>query len=360
MSADYISIVVINLSILFLFSLAVIKNTILEKLQRGFFLNTIMLLGLISTMEFFTILLDNSPVKYRIYHILANFIGFGLTPLVPYYFSRSIMPLKRSRFFEHTYLLFVFSLLITTIIGKYSIFYIDENNSYSRDIGFYFYLFVLVLSYVVFIWQNFVLAKEYLFNRYPMLILSSIFVLGGAITQIFLPQVHSTWICTTLGLIIYYIHNLDFFGQADIQTELLNYSCFLTKINGQKNGTLLVMIVLDNFKKYQENYTRTATDKILVKISNHIKTFYLPFGDCFRLGTDEFCVIIKRPEINIQELNKTFFKELSLESMEFEELPLISIGVAEYNKEKDLNELFSEADKDRRKFAKNRINLFYN
>jgi len=65
----------------FMCILTKLSETLNGKQKRGFFL-AFVLIGVISILEVITILVDGAPVHLRWLNILANYLGFGLSPAV--------------------------------------------------------------------------------------------------------------------------------------------------------------------------------------------------------------------------------------------------------------------------------------
>ena len=73
----------INLFILiFMCGLVKLSETLNPKQAKGF-LATFILIGGISILEMISVLVDDGPVWLRWLNVMSNYLGFGLTPVVP-------------------------------------------------------------------------------------------------------------------------------------------------------------------------------------------------------------------------------------------------------------------------------------
>ena len=93
--------------------------------------------------------------------------------------------------------------------------------------------------------------------------------------------------------------------------ELWN-ECLLTKQN-----ITFIMMDIDNFKAYNDNYGHLAGDEVLIKVSEILKRVFKRDDDFIsRFGGEEFLVVIKNSTKAISEkLLKSFYKELDAENI---------------------------------------------
>ena len=79
----FFSLTVINCFVLGFMCMVVNFSETLFPRQRRTFLLTFILIGVISVLELVTVIVDGAPVRLRPVNIMANYLGFGLTPAVP-------------------------------------------------------------------------------------------------------------------------------------------------------------------------------------------------------------------------------------------------------------------------------------
>ena len=87
--------------------------------------------------------------------------------------------------------------------------------------------------------------------------------------------------------------------------------------------------------------------------------FFKKYGTCYRLGSEEFCVIIDNPTLDFDELAKIFFIEYVKSNFKTQDLPLLSIGYAKISPKQDLYQVLSTADMKKLDFKKQRLNYLY-
>ena len=91
---------------------------------------------------------------------------------------------------------------------------------------------------------------------------------------------------------------------------------------------MLIVLDLDDFKYINDTYGHLAGDRCLKEIARCLKQAYSSYGNCYRIGGDEFCVLLQ--ELEKEEL----CKEKLLWLMEKRRkvvsiLPFVSYGSAE-------------------------------
>lgn len=151
------------------------------------------------------------------------------------------------------------------------------------------------------------------------------------------------------------VRQLEFFSNSDSLTELFNRRHLDKKIREEahrasRQGYHLFLIVLDvdNFKSYNDEYGHLEGDKLLIKVAKILKSCTRADVDLvFRHGGDEFA--ITSPYIGPEQVAQvgeriiTFFNEQEFGSTS------LSLGAAEFIRgdgkfEEDIVSLFRRAD----------------
>ena len=61
-------------------------------------------------------------------------------------------------------------------------------------------------------------------------------------------------------------------------------------------ASVLVVFDVDAFKQINDSYGHVQGDLCLAEIAECIKKAYANFGYCYRIGGDEFCVLLKNAD----------------------------------------------------------------
>ena len=151
--------------------------------------------------------------------------------------------------------------------------------------------------------------------------------------QIALPELHVTWLCVTLLSVLYYIYCSEMWNQLDALTGLLNQNSYLNRTaEMRRSGGVLVVFDVDDFKQINDRYGHLQGDVCLAEIADCIKKAYARCGYCYRIGGDEFCVLLKdeaseaRCAATLQSLLAERRKVLTI-------LPTVSLGSAAFSGE---------------------------
>lgn len=171
-------------------------------------------------------------------------------------------------------------------------------------------------------------------NRSRTLIYPLTLFLGAeTVIQIALPSLHVTWLCVTLLSVLYYIYCSEMWNQLDALTGLLNQNSYLNRTaEMRRSGGVLVVFDVDGFKQINDRYGHLQGDVCLAEIADCIKKAYARCGYCYRIGGDEFCVLLRdeadeaRCAAALQSLLAERRKEITL-------LPTLSLGSAVFSGE---------------------------
>lgn len=118
-------------------------------------------------------------------------------------------------------------------------------------------------------------------------------------------------------------------AEVDKLTNLSNRRSFDSKISEIERNTeqyenvLLIFIDVNGLKWINDSFGHTKGDEAIIAAADCIKKSYQKQGFCYRIGGDEFCVIIENPlvsgqdairliENEVKRYNKTFANEFQL------------------------------------------------
>ena len=347
----------IDLFVLGFMSLLTKLSESLNKKQKRGFLLAFALIACISVLEVITIVVDGAPPGYRWLNILSNYLGFGLTPAVPLCLvyvldKKSIIRrgFKAAVCCEGAYLLFLAATLPYGLV-----FSVSRENLYAR--GAYFYIYVaMYYAAMLYLMVATVRTAAAFQNRSRMLIYPLTLFLGAeTVIQLALPELHVTWLCVTLLSVLYYIYCSEMWNQLDALTGLLNQNSYLKQTGGVRcKGGVMVVFDVDDFKQINDRYGHIQGDLCLAGIAECIKKSYANFGYCYRIGGDEFCVLLKNGG-NEGRCKQEFLQRLQEKRGEIAFLPTVSYGSAPFSGE-DIVKVKDRADQDMYQYKKERKN----
>lgn len=179
--------------------------------------------------------------------------------------------------------------------------------------------------------------------------------MAETIIQVALPELHVTWLCVTLLSVLYFIYCSEMWNQLDALTGLLNQNSYLKQTGGVRcKGGVLVVFDVDDFKQINDRYGHIQGDRCLAGIAECIKKSYANFGYCYRIGGDEFCVLLKNGG-NEGRCKQEFLQRLQEKRGEIAFLPTVSYGSATFSGE-DIVKVKDRADQDMYQYKKERKN----
>ena len=146
---------------------------------------------------------------------------------------------------------------------------------------------------------------------------------------------------------------------VDTQVHFLNFNFLKRWKEFQTKPAVIVVAEFDNYTKLKMKYTHDEIAEALVSISKLLKSYYNSYGRCYRIGSEEFCVVINDIDLDFEKLNKDFFIQLVKYDFGMADMPLVSIGYAKMDPETSLEQALSLADSKKRTFIKERLSYLY-
>ena len=318
----------------FMCILTKLSESLNKKQKQGFFF-AFALIAAISVLEVVTLAVDGTPAGYRWLNILSNYLGFGLSPGVCLCLVYVMDRKKRmNRWFraavccEACYLLF-----LALSIPAGLVFSVSADNVYSRGQYFYIYIILYFAAIVYLSVSTIVTAREFQNRSRALIYPLMFFLLIETIIQVTLPDLHVTWLCVTLLSVLYFIYCSEMWNQLDALTGLLNQNSYLNRTaEMRRRGGVLVVFDVDDFKQINDRYGHLQGDVCLAEIADCIKKAYARCGYCYRIGGDEFCVLLK-DEASEARCAATLQSLLAERRKEITFLPTVSLGSAVFSGE---------------------------
>lgn len=342
-------ITIIDIFILGTMCIFTMLSAVLGKRQKNYLMASFILIAFISILEVITILVDGTSVQYRAVNIISNYLGFGLTPAVSICFVRSLSN-DSSKFYdivvEILYLIF-----LAASIPFQLVFGVSRDNIYVR--GQFFWIYIVVYLCAIIYLMIITLKTTYQYQSrcrimvYPIII----FLIMGTTIQVLFSHIHITWFCVTQLSVLYYIYCSEMRNQLDGLTGLLNQKSYLYRtVELDYSGTLIVFDI-DDFKNINDQYGHIMGDRCLCEIADCIKKAYFKSGYCYRIGGDEFCVILKK-DADAEACYENLIRNLDKKRKSISFLPYVSVGAAEFSIGSDVLKVKESADQEMYKYKK--------
>lgn len=253
----------------------------------------------------------------------ASFLETLMRPAIP--LASSIMIFKIKPKYERVMLYGIF-IIFMSILGI----------SLEMYLFFSFYLILDVLKFGI----------KYQNRKNGEIILIALLMGIGIKAQVDFPETKIFWLVTTIVQILLFNYYNSTIQRNDGLTGLLNqkiYKLYLENNNHRKFS--LIIFDVNYFKEINDTYGHNFGDEVLKVIGKAIKKTYGKNGYCYRIGGDEFAVIIEK-KCDMEELNAEFISLLEKERFKMKELPHVSYGIGTYKpgEKKSITEVIEEAD----------------
>ena len=300
--------------------------------------------------EIGSILFENRIAESNVPVFAVNVIGFSFSPFIAIVLSKAFSAGKR-RIRTALTIPVWFNAAFAVSSPWTGLIFTISNGHYLRGPWFSLYIAAYLCSYTILIMESFKAMKIYQCHIKSTFIMLLVFVFTGTLVQVILPDIHTSWLCITLGLILYYAYFCELSETQDTLTGLLNRSVYeqhIKSLNQNASGSVLTFD-LDNFKRINDLYGHQWGDSCLQLTGKIIKDCFLQIGLCYRIGGDEFCVIC--PTTNERQLKDAldlFHRRIEgiRKSRDIQnEFPMVSTGYSVFpGSEKGYAAALKEAD----------------
>ena len=233
------------------------------------------------------------------------------------------------------------------IAMKYGlVFVIDENNLYYRQDFYWVYVMVFSGSLVYGFCAVFRRARNYnVGGQAPLLIMNAVLLVAGISIHFIIPGIRIEYLCIAITNLFLAIEYCRSELMVDSLTRLLNRRCYEARLEKLKDKAAVIYFDIDDFKEVNDLYGHSKGDECLKKTADILREVYSGYGSCYRLGGDEFCVLLDRGVEDTKIRGMEFEKELESVRAEDRIMPDISWGYAIYDADKaHMQEVIEDAD----------------
>ena len=352
----YIATYSIDLIALFFLCVSLHCSNMLNNYRKKPFLFGIVITVIIILSETGTILTENGNIELRNLNVCCNVVGFALTPIIPF----ALIAISDITILQ-THKLLVFPTVINSIAAVLSpayklIFYVDTNNHYERGNYFFIFVAIYIINLMLLVISTLHTGE---IHHYPIkgkMITLSLFTVAGTSVQLVFPEVHSSWHCVTLALLLYFLLLSEFDSSFDTLTGLYNRAAFEKTAKQMTNRKAFSVIVLDvnDFKNINDTYGHDYGDFVLKSVAAIIRKSLDNHCTCYRVGGDEFYIICKetnpdRIENQLRIMTNALTEERKINSY----LPTIAYGYSVFRGGSlSFQKVLKEADKQMYSFKK--------
>jgi hypothetical protein len=214
------------------------------------------------------------------------------------------------------------------------------------------YITSFIISTIYLFINAFIFEKKFQDRHQIILVEILILVVIGVTIQLTNLETKTSWLTISIALVLLYLYYNLLILSYDKPTQLLNKASFnnyISNHNNENKACIVIIMDVNYFKNINDILGHDVGDEILAIISSLIKKNYQKYGKCYRIGGDEFAVILKENLDESSEIKKEFIKSLEKEREKDDRIPWISYGASRYTpnkkQEKSLEDTRIEADK---------------
>ena len=282
------------------------RSDYVNKYRNRFFLLAIACNSIICFSE---IIAEISTVNgWKLGMIIFITMTYCTAPFVPY--SLVLMNRKKWQWQERLLMIPACIVMLATLTTQWTgfIFFIDENKAYNRGELFYG---ALGVSFFYFAYMVYLSYKEYRdTDRQEKIYLMCIFmaVVSGVVWQVLDDKVRSMWPSVGIGLLLYYVFTLESSSKYDLLSGVRNSNAY----NRVKDGLTIhkdygiIVFDINGLKKVNDTHGHYKGDQMIMSCASVITNAFLGVGQIYRIGGDEF-VLIMTDLAPDYEINKRLF-----------------------------------------------------
>lgn len=334
-----------------------LNDSFSKRVKKGFVITFIFII-IGATCEFLgsvcngKMLFSNQNIDISI-HIFVKFLEQTIVPIMPVVFSKYIFESKlKKNVFRNLIVNFleVYVLLeIILLLAGEKIFGVDITNTYYHSEFYHIYTISFIITAIYMQMNALEFSKTYQNENLIQLIIIGMFIVVGISIQFINPKIKICWLTIAIAGCFYYIYYSVTIQFIDKLTGLLNQRSYYAYLeNNADTDFFLIICDVNNFKNINDQYGHIFGDQILSEIGRLIKKEYGKYGKGYRIGGDEFAIIIPNINEDLQKIKQDFDKALIERKKEIEQLPSIAIGYSVYRASsknlRDIHSVQEEAD----------------
>lgn len=319
-------------------------NDLLDTRKKRQFIAAFLIVILAAVSEWTGNYLNGRMEGLRLLHILAKAADHTLSPVIAMIFAGIMTNEKTAK-------RLLIPLLVHGILECISgwlgfIYTVDTQNIYHHGSCYWIYVVFYLFCSIYFLVAAWKFGRKYQTNSRVILELTLAFLVVGLFSSMIWSEVRVSYITISIDAIIVYIYYTEVIEKTDILTGLLNRRSYESHIRNLREASEILFFDVDEFKEINDTYGHSVGDLCLERVGHAILRSYGNKGNCYRIGGDEFCVILNRNLDSVTMLNHAFAERMNKEREKDKRIPYVSVGHAFFDPEKnDIESAVNEADK---------------
>lgn len=337
----YLSIVFITFTLMITLIFHLQENETLSARIKNHLRNIAELIILGTICEFIGLYLNSNLFASYFLHKIVKIIELSISPIIPFLFLKILKGNNFEKKFELAFIIFIFIHAIIEFANFFIpiTFSINHSNIYFHEKYYCIYVFSYGIGIIYGIYELITFTKRNQSRNILTILSTSIFIISGFFIRFIDYRLNTDWLVTALILMMFIIFYSDMRLKVDSLTSLLNRKSYDNRLRNINYSTALIILDANNFKTINDTYGHQCGDMVLKAISKTILRAYGKYGYCYRIGGDEFCIILRQGKLYdiskninncdiykaIQILNNNF--DLLLDK-QIDKYPMLKSGVS--------------------------------
>ena len=222
---------------------------------------------------------------------------------------------------------------------------VDGQNWYHHGSLYAIYITAYTIGILYFLVKGLHAFRRYQQNGGVLLLLVTVFLIAGIGLSMLDDRVEVTWITVGMAAMILYKVYSDILLQVDGLTELGNRWGYEERLKRTHGQGIVLYFDVDNFKQTNDTYGHVVGDQCLCIVAQALRAAYGSSGWLYRIGGDEFCVLLERNLNYLEEMNEVLHERLEEARRKNPFVPGVSVGYARYDtSEEEIGAAVERAD----------------
>lgn len=322
---------------------AVAFNTTLDSKRKNVTRVLFLLISAAALCEWLGNALDGAPAQWSWLHRLVKYVELCSAPYLGLLCGKSLA--SRSIWEKGIQILMAFHVVLETInLFTGQIWYVDAQNFYHHGPVYFVYIFFYCFGVAYYLLQGLQTFWHYQQSGGVMVLLVTVFLVTGIVVAMW-SGAEITWLVVAISAIMLYKFYGDILQQVDGLTELGNRWSFEDYLKRFRGTGAILFFDVDSFKQINDTFGHAVGDKCLCTVAQGLREVYGTSGRCFRVGGDEFCVVLRRSLDKVEQLNAEFAVWQRKNAGKDQPTMSVSIGWEPFDTGKEsMEEAFNRAD----------------
>ncbi|MGN0813674.1 MAG: GGDEF domain-containing protein [Candidatus Coproplasma sp.] len=317
---------VITLIILLITFADAIANKIISNGKKGIVITISLLIALAAVCEWAGVKCDGAAPELIQLHYAVKFIEFIVTPFIGFAAANAYGYPKSQK--SMIVLLLINMIIQTVSLSEGWIFYIDASIVYHRAGMYWVYVLAFTISVLFCIVSILAGNKNYRFRIDFTQVLAIVLLATGIIIQMVMSSIRIDFLCLAIGNYMLYTCYGNAIMRLDALTKLFTRRCYEINLRSAPRNVTVVFFDVNDFKLVNDVYGHAQGDECLRKVGAAIHSVYSKSGNCYRIGGDEFCVILNKKAETVRLLNLKFNDAIKTLRKDDPKMPTVAVGFA--------------------------------